>query len=483
MSLHKGAEGLPKLAVNPFYAGADPVAGMRAAPPKHRLPDGPLAPATAYQLVHDELMLDGNARLNLATFVTTWMEPEAGVLMGECLDKNMIDKDEYPRTAELERRCVSMLADLWHAPDPEGAVGCSTTGSSEACMLAGMAFKRRWLRRTGDGARASLARRLTRRAGDRHPATGRPNLVMGANVQVCWEKFCNFWEVEPRLMPMKGDRLHLDADAAVAMCDENTIGVVAVLGSTFDGSYEPVAEICAALDALQERTGLDIPVHVDGASGGMIAPFLDEDLVWDFRLPRVASINTSGHKYGLVYPGVGWALWRDTDALPEELVFRVNYLGGDMPTFALNFSRPGAQVVAQYYTFLRLGRDGFRVVQQTARDVATYLSSRIEECGDFRLITRGDQLPVFAFTTADHVTAYDVFDVSRRMRERGWLVPAYTYPADREDLAVLRIVVRNGFSEDLADLFLADLERYLPQLRAQDHPLHPPGEAPTAFHH
>lgn len=484
MSLHKGAEGLPKLAVNPFYAGADPVAGMRAAPPKHRLPDGPMAPATAYQLVHDELMLDGNARLNLATFVTTWMEPEAGVLMGECLDKNMIDKDEYPRTAELERRCVSMLADLWHAPDPESAVGCSTTGSSEACMLAGMAFKRRWMKRAGDGGgRTSLARRLTRRGGDSHLGGGRPNLVMGANVQVCWEKFCNFWEVEPRLMPMEGDRLHLDADAAVAMCDENTIGVVAVLGSTFDGSYEPVAEICAALDALQERTGLDIPVHVDGASGGMIAPFLDEDLVWDFRLPRVASINTSGHKYGLVYPGVGWALWRDTDALPEELVFRVNYLGGDMPTFALNFSRPGAQVVAQYYTFLRLGRDGFRVVQQTARDVATYLSSRIEECGDFRLITRGDQLPVFAFTTADHVTAYDVFDVSRRMRERGWLVPAYTYPADREDLAVLRIVVRNGFSEDLADLFLADLERYLPQLRAQDHPLHPPGEAPTAFHH
>ncbi|MFF3943634.1 glutamate decarboxylase [Streptomyces sp. NPDC001902] len=483
MSLHRGAEGLPKLAVNPFYAGADPVAGMRSAPPKHRLPDGPMVPATAYQLVHDELMLDGNARLNLATFVTTWMEPEAGVLMGECLDKNMIDKDEYPRTAELERRCVSMLADLWHAPDPESAVGCSTTGSSEACMLAGMALKRRWMRRTGDGARASLARRLTRRGGDRHPGAGRPNLVMGANVQVCWEKFCNFWEVEPRLMPMEGDRLHLDADAAVAMCDENTIGVVAVLGSTFDGSYEPVAEICAALDAFQERTGLDVPVHVDGASGGMIAPFLDEDLVWDFRLPRVASINTSGHKYGLVYPGVGWALWRDTDALPEELVFRVNYLGGDMPTFALNFSRPGAQVVAQYYTFLRLGRDGFRTVQQTARDVAVYLASRIEECGDFRLITRGDQLPVFAFTTADHVTAYDVFDVSRRMRERGWLVPAYTYPADREDLAVLRIVVRNGFSEDLADLFLADLKRYLPQLREQERPLHPPGEAPTAFHH
>ena len=281
---------------------------------------------------------------------------------------------------------------------------------------------------------------------------------MGVNVQVCWEKFCNFWEVEPRLVPMEGDRFHLDPQAAAELCDENTIGVVGILGSTFDGSYEPIAELCAALDALQERTGLDIPVHVDGASGAMVAPFLDEDLVWDFRLPRVASINTSGHKYGLVYPGVGWALWRDTEALPEELVFRVNYLGGDMPTFALNFSRPGAQVVAQYYTFLRLGREGYRAVQQSTRDVARRLAERVEALGDFRLLTRGDELPVFAFTTAPGVEAYDVFDVSRRLRERGWLVPAYTFPPNREDLSVLRVVCRNGFSADLADLFVEDLE-------------------------
>lgn len=458
------------LAVNPFYGEADPVSGMTGAPPKHRLPDGPLPPATAYQLVHDELMLDGNSRLNLATFVTTWMEPQAGVLMAECRDKNMIDKDEYPHTAELERRCVAMLADLWHAPDPAGAVGCSTTGSSEACMLAGMALKRRW-------AKAG-------RNSDRYPSpTARPNLVMGVNVQVCWEKFCNFWEVEARQVPMEGDRYHLDPVAAAELCDENTIGVVAVLGSTFDGSYEPVAELCAALDDLQERTGLDIPVHVDGASGAMVAPFLDEDLEWDFRLPRVASINTSGHKYGLVYPGVGWALWRNADALPQELVFRVNYLGGDMPTFALNFSRPGAQVAAQYYTFLRLGREGYRAVQQTARDVARGLAERIEALGDFRLITRGDQLPVFAFTTRDDVKAYDVFDVSRRLRERGWLVPAYTFPAHREDLAVLRVVCRNGFTADLAELFLADLSSLLPELREQPHPFTRDRDAATGFHH
>jgi glutamate decarboxylase len=306
---------------------------------------------------------------------------------------------------------------------------------------------------------------------------------MGVNVQVCWEKFCTFWEVEPRQVPMEGDRFHLDPQAAAELCDENTIGVVGILGSTFDGSYEPIADLCAALDALQERTGLDVPVHVDAASGGMVAPFLDADLVWDFRLARVASINTSGHKYGLVYPGVGWALWRDQEALPEELVFRVNYLGGDMPTFALNFSRPGAQVVAQYYTFLRLGREGYRAVQQSTRDVARHLADRVAELGDFRLLTRGDELPVFAFTTAPEVEAYDVFDVSRRMREGGWLVPAYTFPPRREDLSVLRVVCRNGFSSDLADLFVEDLTRLLPELRRQPRPLTRDRAAATGFHH
>ena len=242
---------------------------------------------------------------------------------------------------------------------------------------------------------------------------------MGINVQVCWEKFANYWDVEMRLVPMEGDRFHLEAKEAVEQCDENTIGVVAILGSTFDGSYEPVKEICAALDDLQSRTGLDVPVHVDGASGAFVAPFVDPDLEWDFSLPRVQSINASGHKYGLVHPGVGWALWRDTEALPEDLVFWVNYLGDNMPTFALNFSRPGAQVVAQYYNFLRLGVDGYRRVQGYAREVATSLSSQIEELGPFRLITRGDELPVFAFTVADDVDNFSVFDVSNAHARTG----------------------------------------------------------------
>jgi glutamate decarboxylase len=433
--------------------------------PRHTLTEDEMPPDVAYQIVHDELMLDGNARLNVATFVSTWMEPQAEKLMAECLDKNMIDKDEYPQTAALETRCVNILANLWHAPDQDEATGCSTTGSSEAAMLAGLALKRRWRKR---------------REEDGMPAD-KPNIVMGANVQVCWEKFANYWDVEMRLVPMEGDRFHLGAEEAVALCDENTIGVVAILGSTFDGSYEPVAEICKALDDLEVRTGLDIPVHVDGASGAFVAPVLDPQLEWDFRLPRVASINASGHKYGLVYPGVGWIVWRDADALPQELIFWVNYLGDNMPTFALNFSRPGAQVVAQYYNFLRLGRDGFRQVHGYARDVATALSARIAELGPFELITRGDELPVFAFTLRDGVDRYSVFDVSSALRERGWQVPAYTFPKNRTDLAALRVVVRRGFTHDLADLLMDDLRRELPRLERQPEPAH--GAEEAGFHH
>ena len=413
--------------------------------PRYQLPEHGVLARTALQVVRDELILDGNARLNLATFVTTWMEPEAELLMAECAAKNMIDKDEYPQTAELERRCVNILSNLWHVPAGSAATGCSTTGSSEACMLGGMALLWRW--------------RARRRAAGLD--TAQPNLVMGSNVQVCWEKFCRYWQVEPRRVPMVPGRLHLGPAEAAAKCDENTIGVVAILGSTMDGSYEPVLEISQALDRLQAERGHDVPVHVDGASGGFIAPFLQPDLEWDFRVPRVASINTSGHKFGLVYPGVGWVIWRDPDALPEDLVFMVNYLGGEMPTFALNFSRPGAQVAAQYFNFIRLGRQGYQHVQQTCQDIAMYLSSEIAKMGPFELFTDGSELPVFAFKLRDDITGYSVFDLSERLRQRGWQVPAYTFPEDMTDTAVMRIVVRNGFSVDLANLLLDDFRMHV----------------------
>ncbi|RNI24232.1 glutamate decarboxylase [Flexivirga caeni] len=432
--------------------------------PRERLADNPLPANAAYEAIHADLELDGSARLNLATFVTTSMEPQAKALMAQCMDKNMVDKDEYPQTADIEQRCVKILADLWHADDPANPTGCSTVGSSEACMLGGLALKHRWRARVGDD--------LTRR----------PNLVLGANAQICWDKFCRYFEVEPRLVPLEGDRLHLDAQSALEYVDENTIGVVAILGSTMDGSYEPVAEIAAALDKLAAEGGPDIPIHVDAASGGFVAPFLDPDLPWDFRLPRVASINASGHKYGLVYPGVGWAIWRDADALPDDLVFHVNYLGGDMPTFALNFSRPGMEVVGQYFMFTRLGFEGYRAVQQASRDVAGRIAGKVGAMPQFRMLSNGDELPVVTFTTADDVDGWDVFAVSRGLRERGWQVPAYTMPKGREDLAVLRIVCRSGLTTDLADWLLRDLATTVANLEHAAHPGHEIS-GPHGFHH
>jgi len=432
--------------------------------PRFELPAHETRPEVAYQIVHDELMLDGNARLNLATFVTTYMDPYADKLMSETFDKNMIDKDEYPQTAAMEMRCVSMLSRLYHAEEPHKATGCSTTGSSEAAMLGGLALKRRWQKR---------------RKAEGKPFDA-PNLVTGINVQVCWDKFANYWDVEMRLVPMEGERYHLSPEEAVKLCDENTIGVVVVMGSTFDGSYEDVKKTSELLDDLQERTGLDIPIHVDAASGGFVAPFLDPDLEWDFRVPRVQSINVSGHKYGLVYPGVGWAIWRDADALPEDLIFWVNYLGDNMPTFALNFSRPGSQVAAQYYTFLRLGTEGFTRVQGYAREVAMYLSKTIGHMPHFELLTKGDELPVFAFKLKDEVENFSVFDVSAALRERGWQVPAYTFPKNREDLAALRIVVRRGFTMDVADMLLDDLMKKVAALEKLPAPLRTAG---AGFHH
>jgi glutamate decarboxylase len=422
----------------------------------------------AYDLLMNELLLDGSARLNLATFVTTTMPPHAARLMAETADKNMIDKDEYPQTAEFERRCVNIIGRLWHAPGGSDVTGTSTTGSSEAAMLGGMALKWRW-------------RERMRAAGK--PAD-RPNLVMGINVQVCWDKFCRYWEVEPRLVPMEGDRFHLTAEEAVKYCDENTIGVVAILGSTFDGSYEPVADICAALDRLAADGGPDVPVHVDAASGGFVAPFVQPEIVWDFQLPRVQSINASGHKYGLIYPGVGWAIWRDQEALPRDLVFNVNYLGGSMPTFALNFSRPGSEVVAQYFMFVALGRDGYERVQQGSSSIARKIAREVAQIGPYRLLTDGSALPVVAFALAPDVKNYTVFDVSARLREFGWLVPAYTFPENRTDLSVLRVVVRAGLTHDMADIFLDDLRKQTQSLEALDTPMPPrPPEERETFKH
>src|SRR5215213_2951512 len=408
--------------------------------PKNRIPAQSSDADTAYRVIHDELLLDGSSRLNLATFVTTWMEPQAESLMAAAFDKNMIDKDEYPATAEIERRCVNIVADLFHAQPHETAVGVSTIGSSEAVMLAGLALKWRW--------------RARRRAAGL--PTERPNLVLGSNVQVVWEKFCRYWDVEPRYVPITWDRYTITPETVLPYVDENTIGVVAILGTTFTGEYEPIKEIAEAVTRLNEERGWNVPMHVDAASGGFVAPFLQPDLEWDFRLPIVKSINVSGHKYGLTYPGVGFVVWRDQEDLPEDLVFHVNYLGGDMPTFTLNFSRPGNQIVGQYYNFIRLGRAGYTRIMETLRDIAMSLSDAVAKMGPFQLLSDGSDIPVFTFALQDP-SKYTVFDVSNRMRQYGWQLPAYTMPADAEGLAVLRLVVREGFSADLGDKLLSDL--------------------------
>ena len=464
MALHRhvsGPAGQAKLGMRPQSEFQLPAEVAEV--PRLRLGPRGLPPDAAYQVVHDELLLDGNARLNLATFVTTWMDRQADMLIAECAPKNLIDKDEYPQTAELENRCVNVIAELWNASGAEQATGSSTTGSSEACMVGGLALKWNWRR-----ARAAAG-----------APTDRPNLVMGANVQVVWEKFCRYWDVEARLVPV-GPATHLTAETAVPHCDENTIGVVAILGSTFDGSYEPVLDIANALDALAAGGGPDVPIHVDAASGGFVAPFIDPDLVWDFRIPRVASINASGHKYGLVYPGVGWVVWRDAGRLPEELVFKVDYLGGEMPTFSLNFSRPGAQVAAQYYNFLRLGFDGYRRVMSACRDNARWLAQQIARLGPFELVSKGAGIPAFAFRMKEGMP-YTVYDVSEAVRTRGWLIPAYRMPPNLEDIAVLRIVVRDDMSRDLAKALIEDLRRTIKRLERQPEVM--AEFARTGFHH
>lgn len=423
---------------------------MRHGAPKGRLPDQGTEARVAYQLVHDEIMLDGASRMNLATFCTTWAEPEVHKLMDESIDKNMIDKDEYPRTAELERRCVRMIADLWHSPDPTGTMGTSTTGSSEAAMLGGLAAKFAWRkRREAEG-----------------KSTDRPNLVCGP-VQVCWEKFARYFDVELRSVPLHGDKYFMTPEDIDRHCDENTIMVVCNFGQTFTGMYEDVKGIVAALDRFQERTGHDVRVHVDAANGGLLTPFVNPDLVWDFRLPRVRSINTSGHKSGLAPLGTGWVIWRDKEDLPTDLIFWVDYLGGDEATFNLNFSRPGGQVVVQYYDFVRLGREGYRRIHRAQHETARHLADRIAALGSFEIIHDGDpahgiSAVAWRMTGDEPFTLYDLAD---RLRTHGWLVPAYPLPAGRQNEVIQRVLVRHGFSYDMSDLLMDDLERSIDHLR------------------
>ncbi|KIJ55476.1 hypothetical protein M422DRAFT_57880 [Sphaerobolus stellatus SS14] len=456
--------------------------------PKYSIPEKGAGAEQVYQIIHDELSLDGTPVLNLASFVQTWMPKEADRLMDENKSKNLIDQDEYPMTQVIHTRCLSMLADLWHALAKQNAVGTATTGSSEAIQLGGLAMKRSWQARM-------------KSAGKNIHEPG-PNIVMGANAQVALEKFARYFEVEARLVPVS-ERSHFVLDPKLAMqyVDENTIGVYVILGSTYTGHYESATEMSDLLDDYEKKTGNYVPIHVDAASGGFLAPFLQPDLLWDFRIPRVVSINSSGHKFGLTYVGVGWVVWRDQSHLPQQLIFELHYLGSTEHSFSLNFSRPAAPIIAQYFNFLNLGRKGYRAAGLIDMQNARLLSRALEKSGYFHVISDIHRprrtlmgcarnqifdepdieyyepgLPVVAFRFSDEF--YSKFpDIQQKwvqilLRSRGWIVPNYELPPNLQNTPILRVVVKENLTEALIDSLVCDLVEIVENLASEEGPQH-----------
>ena len=441
--------------LNQLTGAASPIFGTVAADegmPVSAFNKAPVAPAVASEMIREYLSTEGNAHQNLCTFVQTYMEPEAVQLMSETLEKNAIDKDEYPMTADLENRCVAMLGNLWHADEKEEPMGTSTVGSSEACMLGGLAMLFRW-------------KALAKAAGIDVYSEVRPNLVISSGYQVCWEKFCRYWDVEMRLVPMDEQHLSLNLDTVMDYVDDHTIGIVAILGITYTGRYDDVAGLDKLVSKYNKTAQVPVRIHVDGASGAMVAPFIEPELKWDFRLPNVWSISTSGHKYGLVYPGIGWVLWRSKEALPEDLIFWVSYLGGQEATMAINFSRSASQIVAQYYVFMRNGMEGYREIHQRTMDVAHYLVNEIKGMGIFQMLEEATEIPILCWYLKDGVNKpWTLYDLDDRLRMHGWQIPAYPLPADMEDVTCQRIVCRADLSMSMAIKFVKDMKAEIEHL-------------------
>ncbi len=412
--------------------------------------DNGMEPKVAKQLIQDQLSLEATPILNLASFVTTWMEPEAEALIQQTINKNFINYEEYPQVQEIHERCVHILADLMHVPSACEYIGTSTVGSSEAIMLAGLAHKFSW--------------RNKRKA--QGLSSEKPNIVMGANVQICWDKFAYYFDVEPRVIPLKKDKFIITAQDVAPLIDENTICVAAVLGTTFTGEYDEIEEINDLLMAVKKEKGWDIPLHVDGASGGFISMFHNNHIKWDFRLEQVKSINLSGHKYGLVYPSVGWLMFRDEADVPKDLIFDVNYLGGHMPTYTLNFSRCSSMVIAQYYNFIRLGKKGYKKIIKNMLTVSDVVAKGLLDTGKFDLLGDRRMAPVVSVALKDN-TKYSVFDISSKLRAHGWVVPAYTLPEAAEKVETLRIVVKENMSFMLAHHFIESVNYVLSELEGK----------------
>ncbi len=409
--------------------------------PQYEIPEKSLSSDMVYYMISNELKLDGNPALNLASFVTTEMDERADQLFMENAGKNFIDQDEYPYSNLIQDRVINILARLYHAPFDLESVGTSAIGSSEAILLGLLAHKWNWKKkREAEG-----------------KSTYNPNIIFGEDVHVVWKKFARYFDVEPRILPMEHDNFVLNVDNIRENIDENTICVGTVLGTTFTGDMDPIEEINQMLEEVEKETGWDIPIHVDAASGGFVVPFIFPELKWDFRLSHVKTINVSGHKYGLVYPGVGFLIFRDKIDLPEELIFDVNYLGGIMPTYNLNFSKGASTVIGQYFNLLNLGREGYEALMHVLMVNTNYLSNMMEKSGKFRIINKESKvLPLVAFEL-DQSVPFDVFTLSNRMRERGWIIPAYTLPKNAEERAIMRIVIRLNLSREQINILYNDL--------------------------
>lgn len=417
---------------------------------KYDIPEEGMDARVAYQVIRDELNLDGNPALNLASFVTTWMEPEADQLLQETANKNLVDQDEYPQTEEIHQRVVSMMGRMLNAPKDCDPVGTCTVGSSEAIMLGLLAHKWSWKKRRQE---AGLS-------------IEKPNVVFSADVHTCWEKFARYFDVEMRVVPLKPDQFYMTADQLDGFVDENTVAVGCVIGTTFTGQLDDVRGINDYLLKLKAEKGWDIPIHCDGASGGFVAPFVYPEVEWDFRLEQVKSVNVSNHKFGLVYPGIGTVVFRDRRDLPEELVFNITYLGGSMPNYSLNFSRASSMVLLQYYNFLRLGREGYRRIMQNIMDNAQYLEGKLLETGAFELLNESKYLPTVTVRLKDHsLPSKIVYLLSDLLRQYGWIVPAYALPPKADTVHVLRMVVKENFSRDMAEKFAEDIQKCLRQLK------------------
>ncbi len=420
--------------------------------PKHRLPENSMDPRAAYHLIHDELQTQGNPTLNMASFVTTVMDEECDRLIAENLGVNYIDTEVYRANLDIQNRCVSIIADLFNAPDLDRAWGIECVGSSEAVMLAMLTHKRAWQ--------------------ERRKAAGKPydnpNIVMGNDVHLVWNKGCVYFEIEQRLIPLHPDRFTITADEVMNRVDENTICVVGVLGTSYTFDYDPIKEINDALVGFKHKTGIDIPLHTDGASGAFIAPFLNPEIEWDFRLEQVKSINVSGHKYGLVYPGIGWAIWRDVDDIPKSLVTETNVLGFIERSFSLNFSRGGAMILAQYYNFIRLGREGYTRIQNTMRENARYLAKGVREIGKFDILNGGELTPCCCCKLKDE-SKYNAADLVGTLAQKGWIVPAFSLPPAAQSVNAMRMNVKETFSRDMADILIKDIRNAIDKLEAVHH--------------